>query len=53
MRDWPILIFTILFPTAVGLTGFVALSGVLLQGELDSACQCAGMLYPMLTAGVL
>jgi len=53
MRDWPILIFTILFATAVGLTGFVALSGALLNGELDAARQYAVMLNPMLMACVL
>lgn len=53
MRDWPILIFTILFTTAVGLTGFAALSGVLLQGELDAARQYAVMLNPMLMACVV
>ena len=53
MRDWSILIFTILFATAVGLTGFAALSGVLLQGELDAARQYAVMLNPMLMACVL
>ena len=53
MRDWPILIFTILFPTAVGTIGFAALSGVLLKGELDAAHQYAVMLNPMLMACVL
>jgi anaerobic dimethyl sulfoxide reductase subunit C (anchor subunit) len=53
MRDWSILIFTILFSTAVGLIGFVVLSGVLLKDELDAARQYAVMLNPMLMACVL
>jgi len=53
MRDWFILIFTILFSTAVGLVGFVVLSGVLLSGDLDAARQYAVMLNPMLMACVL
>jgi anaerobic dimethyl sulfoxide reductase subunit C (anchor subunit) len=50
MHEWPILIFTILFTTAAGLTGFVALSGTLLKGELDCARRYELLRNPMLAA---
>jgi anaerobic dimethyl sulfoxide reductase subunit C (anchor subunit) len=50
MHEWPLLIFTILFTAAVGLTGFVALAGVLLGGELDAAGRYRVLRDPMLAA---
>jgi anaerobic dimethyl sulfoxide reductase subunit C len=53
MHEWPILIFTILFTAAVGLTGFAALSGALLEGELDGVRRYGVMRAPLLAACVL